>query len=255
MTRFGNNRVFRNADNLESISSQPASIKGVAKKTTLLLLITLVVAIISMSLVNQLNQLAYGIVMTGYIITPILTLVLSLIMSFRPTSAKVLSIPYAILEGLSVGAVCGILTLSLGNEGLTVIGLAFVITIAIFLGATFLYAAGVVKVSNFFRRVMYTLLIGVVVTTLGVLIIGIFNRGIIDMFWGYGTLSLVLSIVMVIIASLYSVISLDNANRIVQAGLDQNYEWYASFGIVLNVIWLFWEILRLVLILFSRNNN
>ena len=50
-------------------------------------------------------------------------------------------------------------------------------------------------------------------------------------------------------------ISLDNAQVIVTAGVDKNYEWYASFGIVLNVIWLFWEVLRLVLIIFSRSDN
>ena len=38
---------------------------------------------------------------------------------------------------------------------------------------------------------------------------------------------------MILIASVYTVISLDNANNIVKAGLDKNYEWYASFGIVL----------------------
>ena len=43
---------------------------------------------------------------------------------------------------------------------------------------------------------------------------------------------------MVILAGLYVVISFDNTTRIVDIGLGKTYEWYAAFGILLNVIWL-----------------
>jgi uncharacterized YccA/Bax inhibitor family protein len=60
---------------------------------------------------------------------------------------------------------------------------------------------------------------------------------------------------MVLVASIYSVISLDSAHNIVKAGLDKNYEWYASFGIILNIIWLFYEVVRLLLIILSRSRD
>jgi uncharacterized YccA/Bax inhibitor family protein len=102
---------------------------------------------------------------------------------------------------------------------------------------------------------MYVLLIGVVFTTTIVTIVSLFNPGLYTLFFGNSSLALLISIVMVVIASVYTVISLENANSIVSAGLDKNYEWYASFGIVLNIIWLFYEVVRLLLIILSRSRD
>ena len=40
---------------------------------------------------------------------------------------------------------------------------------------------------------------------------------------------------------------------IVDAGMDKTFEWYAAFGILLNIIWLYYEVLRLLIILSQRD--
>ncbi|NLZ84554.1 MAG: Bax inhibitor-1/YccA family protein [Acholeplasmataceae bacterium] len=246
--KFGDNVVFSRAQNLERVSGQVATIQGVGSKTILLVLITLISALATMFILGPLK------VLSAYFIIWIITFVLLMIMSFNPTAARVLAIPYAILEGMTVGAISGVVAIAIPDAGLLIPGLALSITMTIFLGASVLYATGVIRVSGFFRRFMYTLLLGVVITSLVVMIAGFFNGQIYELFYGVNSgIALLISIIMVIISSLYVVISLDNATMIVDAGMDKTFEWYAAFGILLNIIWLYYEVLRLLIILSQRD--
>jgi uncharacterized YccA/Bax inhibitor family protein len=246
--KFGDNVVFSRAQNLERVSGQVATIQGVGSKTILLVLITLISALATMFILGPRQ------VLSAYFIIWIITFVLLMIMSFNPTAARVLAIPYAILEGMTVGAISGVVAIAIPDDGLLISGLALSITMTIFLGASVLYATGVIRVSGFFRRFMYTLLLGVVITSLVVMIAGFFNNQIYKLFSGVNSgIALLISIIMVIISSLYVVISLDNATMIVDAGMDKTFEWYAAFGILLNIIWLYYEVLRLLIILSQRD--
>lgn len=246
--KFGDNVVFSRAQNLERVSGQVATIQGVGSKTILLVLITLISALATMFILGPHK------VLSAYFIIWIITFVLLMIMSFNPTAARVLAIPYAILEGMTVGAISGVVAIAIPDDGLLISGLALSITMTIFLGASVLYATGVIRVSGFFRRFMYTLLLGVVITSLVVMIAGFFDSQIYELFYGVNSgIALLISIIMVIISSLYVVISLDNATMIVDAGMDKTFEWYAAFGILLNIIWLYYEVLRLLIILSQRD--
>lgn len=251
--RYGNNTVFQRSSELYGENS--ASIKGVAIKSIIMLGVAILTSVLCMGLINTFSKISGGVIIFGYLFSPILTLILSFIMSFNPTAAKTLAIPYSILEGISIGTIAGLLTALLGEIGGVIVGLAFVITLSFFLGAAVLYATGLVKVGFGFRRFLSIALFGTVISSLIIAILGIFNPTVYFIFYGYGALSLVISIVYVLIAAGYSLITLDNAKRIVDAGLDAEYEWYAAFGIILNVIWLFYEVLRLIIILFARSDR
>lgn len=246
--KVGNNVVFTRAQNLERVSGQIATIQGVGSKTILLILITFISALATMFILGPLQ------ILSAYFLIWIITFVLLIIMSFNPRAARVLAIPYAVLEGMTVGAISGVVAIAIPEAGLLLPGLALAITMAIFLSASVLYTTGVIRVSGFFRRFMYTLLLGVIITSLVVMIAGLFDSQIYEIFYGATSyIALLISIIMVIISSLYVVISLDNANMIVDAGMDKTFEWYAAFGILLNIIWLYYEVLRLLIILMSRD--
>ncbi len=255
MTKFGNNYVFNRAVDLPYESNNTANMKGVGLKTILLLVITLITGLIGMSFI-RVNNVTENIVLIGYTISPIIVFILSLVMSFSPKTAKILAIPYAIAEGLGISGLAALLFYFLGvSEAGAILGLALLITVAIFLGGAILYTSGLFKVNGKFKKIMYVILLGIVICTLVFGIISIFLPDIYLMFFGNNNLSLGISIIMVIISSIYTVISLDNANEIVQTGLDKNYEWYAAFGIVLNIIWLFYEVVRLLLIILSKTRD
>ena len=60
---------------------------------------------------------------------------------------------------------------------------------------------------------------------------------------------------MCIVATMYVIFSFSVADNLIEAGADKDMEWYAAYAITLNVVYLFIEILRLLLILFSRQSR
>lgn len=249
-SNIGNNTVFRRAHDLEVESGQLATTTGVGIKTLLLIGVSLISALFAIFVIGPIGILEL------YFLIWIVTFVIMLVIIFRPRSARVLAVPYAILEGLTAGAISGLFAIIFDDLGFLISGLALAITMAIFLGASVLYLTGVVKVTNRLRRIMYTILIGALLTSLIVAIVGLFDQRVFELFYGANSiLALGISILMVIVASIYVVISLDNANLLVKSQLDQSYEWYAAFGILINVIWLYYEVLRLIVIILGRNRN
>lgn len=243
MKKFGSNTVFSRAQEYTTEDTlQQASAIGVAIKTVLLIGITFLSAIIGIYIIGPIGILEL------YIPIVIIDFILLIVMSFSARSCKYLSIPYAILEGLMIGAITGILEIAWSGVGISIAGTAFIVTIIIFLVASLLYISGAIKVTNKFRKVMFVALLSLLVSGLFLGLVSVFSPSV-RAFFNYGPVAIVISIIYVIIASIYVVISLDNAYEIVDSGLDKNYEWYAAFGVLINVIWLFYEVLRLIIII------
>jgi uncharacterized YccA/Bax inhibitor family protein len=68
-----------------------------------------------------------------------------------------------------------------------------------------------------------------------------------------GTLGIGISLVVVGIAALNLVLDFDLVERGVESGQPKFMEWYAAFGLMVTLVWLYLEILRLLSKLNSRN--
>ncbi len=264
-TSLGNNSVFRRAEKLENVTNETATIKGLSIKTLILIGVTIVSALFGILIANYMLNF-FVVYLTISIVIPLITFILSLIMSFRPDAAKYLSIPYAVLEGLSIGAICGICLIGFGKLGYLMVSLAFILTLSVFLAAIILYFTGLVKVTSFFRKFMYVALLGSLIASIMVSLVFLIGylSGVMDMNFYQSAFeagsivrvfSLIGSFIMIVIASLYVLISLDNATNVVNNGLDKTYEWYAAFGIVINLIWLFYQILRFVVLVLGGSKR
>ncbi|MCI6508190.1 MAG: Bax inhibitor-1/YccA family protein [Bacilli bacterium] len=252
---LGSNYAFKKAT-LGEQTSNVATTKGIGLKSTMMLGFVFITAIAVMLNIVRLIEVFGAGVLYVYIGAYILNFILQLIICFVPSTTKVLSIPYSISEGLIIGALVGILEFAIPGDGIALASLALIITVAIFLGACILYSTGVIKVGQKFRAFILAAGLGIVIGSLVVGIIGLFNPEFVNTVFGSNsTIGLIISVVCVILASLYVVASLDNANRIVEAGVDKKYEWSAAFGITINVVWLFLEVFRLLLILYNRKSN
>lgn len=245
---IGNNYALRKAEQNIGAETSVATTKGIGIKTIMLVGLTFISALLAIAFItaNNFNNLADARVLITYIVCGIATFVLQIIICFSPLKAKYLSIPYAIVEGLSLGVLVGILEFALPGEGLQIAGLALIVTVAMFFAATILYTTGIIKVGAFFRGFMMTVLTGVVIVSLIGFIVWIFSPATMAMYYS-SPLAIGIGVIMVIISSLYVVISLDNAAKMVQMGLDKRYEWLASYGILINIVWLFLEVLRLLM--------
>ena len=68
-----------------------------------------------------------------------------------------------------------------------------------------------------------------------------------------GTFGIIFSLVIVVIASLNLVVDFDFIEQGAQEKAPKFMEWYAAFGLMVTLIWLYLEILRLLAKLSSRD--
>lgn len=259
--KVGKNYAFNkvlNSDGTEVYSglyNETATYKGIGIKTSILLGITFLVTLL---MIGDILIKGYLPIIT-YFIAGILILVLQIIMLFSPLKAKTLSIPYAIAEGLTLGCICGLLEVALPGEGLIISGMALLITVSIFIASTILYSTGYIKVGRRFYSCLLTLAIGVLIFSLGLMLLSLILRltsgiDLLAMYYS-SNISILFSVILCIVATLYVIMSLSEANHIVENNYDKAYEWYAAYAITVNIIYLYVEVLRLLMIIFSRNNR
>ena len=249
------NIVFRKLRRMEGYTYDTATISGVSIKSTILLLITLVSACLSIIFLSALSMQS----MLLYALATIATVVLQLIIVFKPTSAKNLSIPYAICEGLIIGVICDLMELALPGEGFALAGGALMITIGIVLAACILYSHAGLRAKSGFIKFFIILLLGFSIASaffsLTALIIRLTTGISLWSIYLGSSLSIAVSVIMVVVASIYVFITIQQTNEIVNQGIDKNYEWYAAFGIAITVIWLFLEILELLLKIVAKRDD
>jgi uncharacterized YccA/Bax inhibitor family protein len=267
--RISENVVFGRKENLTHLSMESASLKGVALKTTLLLAVTLFAMTLGIRFLSYRNSISFIL----YFILWIVNIVLQVMICHEPTRAKYLAIPYVIFEGLSLGTLCSIIEFVVDSTvedasygfGLSITSLALVITVSIFFSCVLLYGLGIVKPNQKMKSVLLSLVFGIIIATVIMMLLSLiftltggsafnFTR-FFDLYFGIG---LIVAIISAIVAVGYVTLTIDQAKQMVDRGLDKDYEWYASFGIALNVIWLFIEILRVlyyVAILFGGSSR
>ena len=107
------------------------------------------------------------------------------------------------------------------------------------------------KVTSNFRKVLYTVLLASIIGSL-LLMVCFFipaTRIATVLFLTNPLLAILFSVVDIILASLFLLVDFNDIERTVEARLPQSYEWYASFSLVITIVWLYLEILDLLLTL------
>jgi uncharacterized YccA/Bax inhibitor family protein len=192
--------------------------------------------------------------MNGGSVTPLIAvgaiggLIFAMVTVFKNTWAPITAPIYALLEGLALGGISAIYELQFKGIPMQAVGLTFGTLVALLLA----YRSGIIKVTDKFR-------LGVVAATGGIFVFYMltwilsFFKISFPSIYGSGPLSIGISVVVVIVASLNLVLDFDFIESGARAGAPKYMEWYAAFGLMVTLIWLYLEILRLLSKLRSRN--
>ncbi len=171
----------------------------------------------------------------------IAALVLVIATVVKPQWSRFTAPLYAIAEGVLVGAISRIY--SELYEGIVV--QAVLATFAVFLAMLFLYANRVIKVTQRLRST-------IVLATGGVFLFYLISIGLsffgVDMpfIWDGGPLSILLSVVIVGIAAFNLLLDFDVIERGINNQAPGWMSWFAAFGLMVTLVWLYLEILRLL---------
>jgi len=225
--------------------SRPLTIDDVVTKTGITLGVLSVVAVISYFLVSANVALAMPFTLVG----GLGGLALVLIATFgRKQDNPAIVLSYAALEGLFLGAVSFLIanfTVS-GISAGALIGQAILGTIGVFFGMLVVYKTGAIRVTPKFTRMLVASMIGALVLMLGNAVISMFGSHDGGPLRNGGTMAIIFSLVMIVIAAFSFLLDFDSADQMIRAGAPEKAAWGIALGLTVTLVWLYLEILRLL---------
>jgi uncharacterized YccA/Bax inhibitor family protein len=173
--------------------------------------------------------------------------IVALVTIFKPAWAGVTAPIYALLEGLFIGGLSSIAESQYPGIVIQAVGLTFGTCLALLLA----YKSGLIRASEGFKKGIVAATGGICLFYLVSLILGLFGVQI-PLVYGNGPVGIIFSLVVVTIAALNLVLDFDFIEQGAMQGAPKYMEWYGAFGLMVTLIWLYLEILRLLMKLRSR---
>jgi uncharacterized YccA/Bax inhibitor family protein len=165
------------------------------------------------------------------------------LLMFKPHLAKFIAPAYALAQGFFVGAISK--AYETWYDGIVI--QAAGATIAVFGVMLVLYRTRIIKVTNRFRRIVVSATIGIMVFYGVCLLIQLFaGSGAVSFLSSPSLLGIGFSILVAGLAAFNLALDFDFIERGAKQGLDKDFEWYAAFGLMVTIIWLYLELLRLL---------
>lgn len=220
-----------------AISAEKMTVQGALNKTYILFGLMLLTAAFTwyqiIPMFQNLQVLWIGSVVGGF--------ALSLFLSFNPKYAPTLAPVYAVIEGVFVASI----SYYYGTVYDGIVGQALLGTAVTFGVMLTLYKTRVVKVTERLKSMIVGATLAVMSYYLISFLIGMFTD--IQMFeWGNSWLSIGFSLFVIVLAAFNLLLDFDNIERGAEYGAPKYMEWYCGFGLLVTVVWLYFEILRLL---------
>ncbi len=179
-------------------------------------------------------------------------LIVAIVIMFKKSWSGFLAPAYALLQGLFVGAISAYFNFLFQKTYPDIIMHAVGLTLAVAITMFLLYSFRIINVTNRLRSIIMIATISLAVFYLITWILGFF--GIQFAFLTEGsTFGIIFSLIVVVLAALNLLLDFDMIEQGSAAGAPKYMEWYAGFGLLVTLIWLYIEILRLLTKLNSRD--
>lgn len=225
-------------------SSDVMTVKGAVDKSFLLILIVFVGAAISWTIITgglvPAQPLLIGSGIAGFI--------LAMVTIFKANIAKYTAPIYAFLEGLFLGGLTLFFEMAFPGIAFQAVGL----TLGVFICMLVAYKTGVIKASEGFRAGLMAATGAVALVYVVSMVMNLFGMQM-PFIHESGLIGIGFSVVVVVIAALNLVLDFAFIEESAAMGAPKHMEWYAAFGLLVTLVWLYLEILRLLSKLASKD--
>jgi uncharacterized YccA/Bax inhibitor family protein len=168
-------------------------------------------------------------------------LVASLVNIFKKQPSTIAVLVYAVFEGLFLGGISG--TMEYIYPGIAL--QAVIGTLAVAGTVLVLFHLGILRTSPALTKIF-------VVAMIAYLIFGVVNIGYLLLTGTSlreGVIGLIIGGLAVVMASYSLVMDFEDVKRSAEAGVPRKYAWRLAFGIAVTMVWLYVEVLRILMIL------
>lgn len=237
--RSGNPVLSKTTFNSTTNVTETMTINGTVNKTVISLFLLVGTGYLTFNTMNTVLLIACGI--GGFIV--------ALITVFRKHWAPITVPIYAILEGGMLGGISFMYNSMYDG----IVTNAIFLTLGILLSLLMAYRSGLIKPSENFKLGVAAATGGIAIVYLINFVMGFFGSGMgIMNINNSSIMSIGFSLVVIVIASLNLVLDFDFIEEGAEKGAPKYMEWYGAFGLLVTLIWLYLEILRLLVKLNSR---
>lgn len=174
-------------------------------------------------------------------------LIVAVITIFKKEWAAITAPLYSLLEGLVLGGLSSVFEAMYPGIVIQAVGLTF----GTLFGLLIAYKSGWIKVTENFKLGVVAATGGIFMVYMASWIIGFFGIRM-PFIHESGIIGIGFSVFVVVVAAMNLVLDFDFIEHGAESGAPKYMEWYAAFGLMVTLIWLYIEILRLLAKLRSR---
>ncbi|MDD3444948.1 MAG: Bax inhibitor-1/YccA family protein [Zavarzinia sp.] len=232
--------------------TEAMSLSGVVNKTGVLLLALIgsgayMWYAFARAVANQ-DEARIGTLGTAIMVAFGIAIVATLVTVFKRQWAGVTAPIYAVAEGVLLGGIS--LFFEMSYPG--IVTQAVLLTVAVFAVLLLAYRSGLIRATENFKLMVVSATGAIALVYLANIVMGFFGVNI-PMIHEGGTVGIIFSLIVVAVAALNLVLDFDFIEKGVEVGAPKYMEWYAAFGLLVTLVWLYLEILRLLAKLRSSN--
>lgn len=213
------------------------TLQGTVNKTGILLFLTFATALYTWNMAMS----QPGTAMTWMIGGAIAGFVFAIITSFKPAWSPITGSLYALAEGLFLGGISAMYEKQFHGIALQ----AVLLTGGTCLALLAAYSMRIIRATENFKLGIVAATGGIALVYLVSMVLGFFGIHI-PYIHESGLIGIGFSAVVVIIAALNLVLDFDFIENGCTHGAPKYMEWYAAFGLLVTLVWLYVEILRLL---------
>lgn len=237
--------VFTNAR--QARITETMTMQGTVIKTAVLLLIALISA--GWTWVKFFKTGAHPEALSPWLIGGAIGgFAIAMVTVFKPAWASITAPIYALVEGIFIGGLSAIMELSFPG----IVMQAILLTFGTMFAMLAAYQSGLIRATENFKLGIVAATGGIALVYLVSIVLGFFNIQV-PFIYSNGWVGIAFSLFVVGIAALNFVLDFDFIEQSTKRGAPKYMEWYASFALMVTLIWLYIEILRLLSKLRSRN--
>lgn len=175
-------------------------------------------------------------------------LITALITVFKKTAAPITAPIYALLEGLALGGISASFEARFPGIVIQAVALTFGTLFSLLIA----YKSRLIRATENFKLGVAAATGGIFLLYMVSMVMGFFGASI-PFIHQSGLFGIGFSLFVVVIAALNLVLDFDFIEKGAESGAPKFMEWYAAFGLMVTLIWLYLEILRLLSKLRSRD--
>lgn len=226
-----NSKVF----DVSSAGTAVMTIQGTVSRTAMLLCLLFAATMLTWNPTTPQDGMGWAMIggIAGFVV--------ALITIFKKRAAPITAPLYAVCQGVMLGGISSLFEARFPGIVMQAVLLTFGTLGALLIA----YTSRLIKVTENLKLGIVAATGGVCLFYLASMVLGFFGVQI-PLVYGSGPIGIGFSAVVVVIAALNLVLDFDFIEQGAERGAPKYMEWYAAFGLIVTLVWLYLEILRLL---------